>query len=712
MTSRCADPRAALAALLLASLASPAARAGGPSEAPVRYSVALLHFNLQYCAGGLDGFDEALGLDYGDWPTDERSVEDQIIRESFLPILDLLERHPDWALNLEMQGLFVDALRERFPDDLDRLRALAEAGQVELMSFHYSDQLFVAWPRRDIEESIARVRQAFDAADLPLSTVVFAQEGQYTPGMAEVMAEHGYDLLVLPKNLFRYWHPEIEPAPWYRLGGVDVLLGGRGFQAADGQVDLRWTFFDDGELLATGEMNCYLGPAFVAQEEAIAAYEAEVQANADEGFVVGTLSGFRDALAASGWVAPEDLPFTPDGTWQPDDTENVGLWMGGSGLFASTEDDGGVLAGIARARAELLAAEALSRAAGRQAKDAAALAEALTELSLAQVSDATGWNPFVNEVEYSRSHAARVAELAAGVAASALQALGVPAGQEVEVDTGSGSFREVEADEPAAWAPLDGPPPLDVTAVADGRQVEVAWERSSERDTLYRLTVRLSAPAAGEREAEVAFPLATEDLVYSPALADDRIERHPLAGLAGGGDFTLPLANGLIGLAEDVWLVKDARTVHVAARISPAAATVGFADETLPADAGAEWTFLILTGADEQEALALATAVNVTPRVRVVATLEPGETDPPPSGGEGGGCDCRQGGRADAPGAGGIVLVALLGAMGTARLRLRPGRRRGHPALTIAPAGLYNGRSSGRSGIQPGPPRGVPEAPV
>lgn len=97
------------------------------------YVVALLHFNLQYVAGGMEGT-------FADWPCDEQSIEDQIIIESFEPILDLMLEHPDWSIDLELQGYMVEVMADRHPPVLDKLHTLAHGGQVELVSWHYSAQ--------------------------------------------------------------------------------------------------------------------------------------------------------------------------------------------------------------------------------------------------------------------------------------------------------------------------------------------------------------------------------------------------------------------------------------------------------------------------------------------------------------------------------------------------------------------------------------------
>src|SRR6185369_10862241 len=124
------------------------------------------------------------------------------------------------------------------------------------------------------------------------------------------------------------------------------------------------------------------------------------------GWVIAGVSDYIATLQAAG-VAPVDLPPTPDGTWQPGDTENVARWMGNAALYAEGERDNGVLTGNSGAGRLALAAETACDAA-----DAAGMlppgatddvTRAWRDLLLGEVSDATGWNPAPTEVFYGQT---------------------------------------------------------------------------------------------------------------------------------------------------------------------------------------------------------------------------------------------------------------------------------------------------------------------
>ena len=121
-------PRRLAAAAIAVAIASAAPAARAETK---RYSLSMMHFNVQYVAGGLFGFFSTPNpvLDLS-----AEEVEDSIVTQSLAPTLDLFVAHPTWGLDVEMQGYFLDVLAARHPAVLDELRALAKSGQVEVVS--------------------------------------------------------------------------------------------------------------------------------------------------------------------------------------------------------------------------------------------------------------------------------------------------------------------------------------------------------------------------------------------------------------------------------------------------------------------------------------------------------------------------------------------------------------------------------------------------
>lgn len=606
MTSACAGRRAAAALLALGLAFAPAT---AHAETPRKFALGVFHFNIQYVVGGLIGFlptDEPLAA----WELSEQAIEDQIVRESFEPVLDLFLAHPTWGTDIELQGLFLEILEARHPDVLDKLRRLAVSGQVEVVSFHYSDQLFLAFPSEEWRRSQALTRAIFERTGVPLGTSVFCQEGQAGVGMARAMSERGYSTMIWPTNLWKYQHGDGPVAPHHRFGGRDdvrLVVGGRdlSYRGDGGPVDVTWTFLDDGELLATNGIDPYFPPIFVLDPAAVAAYERELAALESQGYAITTVARYASALDGLGVPIAEPPPLL-DGTWQPQSTDGIKRWLGGVGLWAGSERDNEVRTLQAMAHRELVAAETVASTAGLSAEGSAARAAldgAWRLLALAQVSDSSGINPYRGEIEFGIAHATEALRVARTVIRDAERQLGR---KSAAIDVAAGTVSAA----PVVPTPVTIPAALASVVKAPGRSVSETWTR--EPSGASRVTFELGPVTTGDdRSVAIRFPGAAGPLVYSPGLAEDSVAS--LSREAFEFDhFQLALANGLVGLGADRFLIKDQAFVHVAATVRRDSPDVVLGDDTAPADRPVRWSFVLVEGSAEA-ARAEAERLNVNP---------------------------------------------------------------------------------------------------
>ncbi len=588
-----------------------------------KFALTMFHFNVQYVAGGLettwDGESMPMcgSLCVG-W-TDEK-VQDWIIVETFEPVLDFYIAHPGWRVTFEMQSMMLEAMHERHPEILSKLRDAAKSGQVEVVSFHWSDQLFVAFPERDLHRSIAITKQLFADYDVPLSKVVFNQEGQAGEGKHALMADECYGISVFPKNLYRYVRFEEAVWPYYTDKGVDVVVGPIGVDPDSG-IEVNWPFFDDGELLMVPEDPYF---AFLGghDPERLVEYEAKLTALEEDGFKITGIADYVRHLKAQEIEQPQ-LPPVIDGTWQPTSTDSVLRWMGGRSLapYNNHERDNLIRSGNYRVSTELAAAEALLAAAETAALDSATaqtdLDQAARHLLMSMVSDATGITPWHGEFNYGVDNNAAALALIEGVQADLLTALDWP---HALIDLEAGTAERLD-DIPLPEAPDAAEAPLAVTVDAPSRTATLDWFTYD--DTLYeaQLTFGPSSDPTG-KEAEnakvtLSFPRSEDLIAYSPALMDGTLVEYAFS------DFTfqkpeiyLPLANGLIALGDDTWLIKDCRQVHLAPRIGVTAdePVVQLIDETADPENGDFWRVYVFYGSGD-EALAQARRLNSHPVV-------------------------------------------------------------------------------------------------
>lgn len=567
------------------------------SAASYKYALAMAHFNVQYVAGGTVGF----------WPvpnpdSDKSAeyVEDRIVTESFEPVLDLFLAHPTWGTDLELQGYMLDVIGERHPGVLAKVKTLAAAGKVEFVSFHYSDQFFLAHAREDWQRSAELTKGTFAKWGIPLATSVFCQEGQAGPGMAAAMKDEGYATLVWPKNLFSFQQGGgVTPAPLYRFGDVQMITS-REVTWSNGSdsIDTTWWFVDDGEKMMTGDLDPYFIADFERTQTSYDEVEQQLLGLEQQGFVIASVGDYVKAIANV--VTPIDPPPLLDGTWQPGSTDGSYTWLGKAGLHGPDERDDEVQSLATIAHRELVAAATIAHTAGIDVS--AELDAAWRLLALGEVSDAVGINPFRGEVEYGIAHLAEATRIAREVIDRAKGQMGAPS---VVIDAQAGTAGS--GDGPAELPAAEDAPVQPVVEGGD-RAIDVTWTKAGPAEWV--LDVRFGAGTA--RQVSVRFPGTMGDIVYTPALADAPV--HAPRSAFAFDHFDLALSDGLIGLGGGLFVVEDEGRGHVGARIGPTDGDVTFHSACEWPDEETTWRFHVVQG-DDAAAAAVAKGLNVMPKV-------------------------------------------------------------------------------------------------
>ena len=592
---------------------------------PSKYALAVYHFNLQYVAGGLRGLSDTPDETIDSYWEDV--LEDLIIVESFEPVLDLFLAHSDWGANIELQGYFLEVLNKRHPKVLSKLKTLVDAGQIELISFHYSDQLFLAYPKHDNEVSISKTDEIASSLGLEMSPVVFTQEGQGGPGAIEFGAEHNRNIYVYPKNLYIYQYGDWENAPFYQYSdGVYVVFGPKGSSWDTPEISVTWTFLDDGEKLATNGMDPYFAPIFKYDPDAVAEYEAELEDLEADGYEISTISGFVNDALDKGYVPP-DCPILLDGTWQPSESRNVTRWMGEWGLWPATERDNLVLTLNSVTSAELRVVDTLWGWAESDKKldlsDLEAKKNAAwRHLLLAEDSDSTGWRPWRGEVEYSMAHAAYALALTLEVEGKIKEKAGLD--KAVWIDASADKVSDKPNRQSISFESTEPPGgDKEVTVDSQCRDYKTSWEIGNQKaNKIWRVTIQFDKVDAGkcddpvtQERIKVKFVWDAQKIVYRPALSDNILEADVSGFSFEDGEFSLPLANGWMQLATNLQLVKDMSIVHLAANLIPSDGMVSFEDQTAAKDKAFNWVFYLLES-EPQDAVEFADKLNIYPEVQ------------------------------------------------------------------------------------------------
>ncbi|TSA06379.1 MAG: DUF1926 domain-containing protein [Planctomycetaceae bacterium] len=124
-------------------------------------------------------------------------------RDSYLPMLEALERHPTIRIGLHTSGSLAEWFDANHPSYLDRLARLAAVGQIEIIGGAFYEPVLAMLPSRD---RIGQIRRYTHWLENRLSTKVsgmWVAERVWDPGMTRDLAAAGMQWTILDDFHFK-----------------------------------------------------------------------------------------------------------------------------------------------------------------------------------------------------------------------------------------------------------------------------------------------------------------------------------------------------------------------------------------------------------------------------------------------------------------------------------------------------------------------------
>jgi alpha-amylase len=130
-------------------------------------------------------------------------VFQKVYDESYLPMIQALERHPGIRLSLHYTGSLLDWLEETHPEFLARVAALVERNQVELVSGGYYEPILPSIPDIDKIAQIRRLSARVERAFGMQPTGAWIAERVWEPGLPRLLREAAIEWIVLDDIHFK-----------------------------------------------------------------------------------------------------------------------------------------------------------------------------------------------------------------------------------------------------------------------------------------------------------------------------------------------------------------------------------------------------------------------------------------------------------------------------------------------------------------------------
>ena len=152
-------------------------------------------------------------------------VFEQAYAKAYEPFLQALERHPGVRLALHYSGCLLDWLRAHQPGFLERVRALAARGQVELLAGGYYEPILPLLPEADRQGQLARMRAALRAQFGADPSGCWLTERVWEPDLPATLAGAGLRYTMVDTNQFAAAAAWLPPGLQVRDDAFWDLLG-------------------------------------------------------------------------------------------------------------------------------------------------------------------------------------------------------------------------------------------------------------------------------------------------------------------------------------------------------------------------------------------------------------------------------------------------------------------------------------------------------
>jgi alpha-amylase/alpha-mannosidase (GH57 family) len=124
-------------------------------------------------------------------------VNEHAYNQAYLPMVDLLEKHPGIATALHFSGSLLDWLLEHHPELVERIKALVAREQVEILTGGYYEPILVSLMDVDkigqIRKLTEKIQQLFNTTPRGL----WLAERVWDPYLAKPLAEVGVEYVVV-----------------------------------------------------------------------------------------------------------------------------------------------------------------------------------------------------------------------------------------------------------------------------------------------------------------------------------------------------------------------------------------------------------------------------------------------------------------------------------------------------------------------------------
>jgi 4-alpha-glucanotransferase len=129
-------------------------------------------------------------------------VIERAYQQSYLPFIEVLSRHPSIRIGLHFTGSLLELLERSHPEYFERLRAMVESGQIEMIGGGYYEPILIAIPPQDRHEQIIRLSDYIEKHFGRRPRGAWLAERVWEPQLPSSLAPSGVGYTLVDDNHF------------------------------------------------------------------------------------------------------------------------------------------------------------------------------------------------------------------------------------------------------------------------------------------------------------------------------------------------------------------------------------------------------------------------------------------------------------------------------------------------------------------------------
>lgn len=207
-----------------------------------------LHAHQPYRLRHYTVFDTAVNHDYFDAKPNSRENNEEVLlkvaHKSYLPtnqmLIELIEKHPNFKVNLSITGTLIEQLEKYSPDVLESFKKLVATGKVEIVGETYHHSLAFFYSIKEFEEQVKMHERKIKEVFRKIPRVFRNTELSYNNELARWADDKGYNAIITEG-----WDPILgwrSPNYVYRpVGTSNIKLLMKNYKLSD---DIAFRFGD------------------------------------------------------------------------------------------------------------------------------------------------------------------------------------------------------------------------------------------------------------------------------------------------------------------------------------------------------------------------------------------------------------------------------------------------------------------------------------